>query len=225
MFAGEDTRLSALIADGYSSAPLKGEYMQAVRSHPSVMAVCSRGSTWMDGYVECLKVTRPDATAWLATLHGPQSSESLLVSDTESLAEFVRQTIARNRTADKPAPPKVLTKMLALRLENFHALVEKRRSETERARGVYRDMIAKEADEEKRAAHVRRIAEFPDLPVLDPETADAAAVLRWIEGCKALDVRSDPTWELENLLLRSDMTPEVVRDALDQFTVQRVLKS
>lgn len=223
--AETDHSLTRALERAYDAAPLKGEFVQAVRSHPLVIASCSSRDPWMDGYVECHFKLRPEVPLWRVGLRTAQSHDELLVSDTDALAEFVQKLTESYRQVDRPASPRVLAKMVALRMRGLREAYETRaravpieREELLRRMSSTDDMDVLTGDANRLAS--ARLA----LPPPEPEPQTAPGLLEWIRRCQEAQVPFDFT-ELQNVLLRSDVTDEAVKDALDQYTVSRIIHS
>ena len=232
MHLGEEDGLNKLIEEAYGAAPTKTEFMDSVKTHPSVITHCSIGSSFMDGYKDCLSRFSPETDTWTVRVCSTLGSEALLVGDAEAMRAPVRELLASYRRPARPTPEKVLAKMAALRLEKVLEAVRANQAFVDRDR---KDLEKRLEDPKwgtvdgkdlHRDGTLRRIREMQDWPLPDLAATDRQALVAWCRSCKSRDGGKQTLYqELENVLMREDATEEVLRTACNAVLVKEVMVS
>jgi hypothetical protein len=226
MYLGDDDGLNNLIEEAYGAAPSKTEFLDSVRGHPSVDTHCSAGSAFMSGYKDCLGKHRPDLDVWLVKLLSSLGSEDLLVSDADAMRAHVQGLLGQYRRPAKPTPPKVLTKMVALRLEKVLEKAKAGQARVDRDRKSLTELRDQQKDAEQQRGIQLRINELADWGIPDFSKASREELVAWGRTCSSRAYEGKAVYQdLENVLLREDLDEESLRAACDVLVVKDVMAS
>jgi hypothetical protein len=249
---GRHEALERLAAQAYESVASKKGLMEQVDAHPAVAASCSVDSPWEGGFAKALDTFRPDVDVWAVRLYSALGATTYQVTDPDALRSFLEAEIEKVRNPAKPQSPKVLSKMVAVRLgrvladsQEKVAAAAKRRENVaqwlkgclEQADGPLPEWQAKtldagqeaafRADARKRAEEWRKELARVDEPLTeDLRTATRDSLAAWAVRLRTRFPHVCKAYvDLENFLARPDVTDEMVRTACDMVLVEEVMGS
>lgn len=146
---GEDKALTELLGQAYESVASKKALIAALDAHPAVAASASMDSPYELGFAACLDKFRPDVDCWGVKLYSALGSTTFQVTDPSALRAFLEGEIERVRNPAKAQSPKVLAKMVSVRLrraiDDAQAIVAQARANLESTRG-YREECLRRTD-------------------------------------------------------------------------------
>jgi hypothetical protein len=226
MYLGDEDGLNRLIEEAYGAAPVKTDFLDSVKGHPSVVTHCSAGSAFMEGYKDCLAKHRPELDVWTVKLLSSLGSEDVLVGDAEAVRAHVQGLLAQYRRPAKPTPAKVLTKMVTLRLEKVLEKAKAGQAQVDRDRKSLTEVRDQQEDAEQKRGFQVRIDELADWGIPDFSAATRQELVAWGRACSARAWEGKAVYQdLENVLLREDLDEESLRAACDTLVVKDVMAS
>jgi len=236
-YRDEDKELSRLLSVAYESVKSKQGLVEALQSHPSIAARCSMDSAFGSGFQSCLDMFSPSVDVWKVKLYSSLGSIDYFVRDRGSLRAFLDGEIEKVRRPEKAQSPKVLAKMVAVRLSRVRSSVDELQAalaRNEKALLGYIAHIEKDGkadgplygEHQQNLGLTRLTAErftFPDL-----RTLTVPSLSTWLQAALEkipLNGAPRPYVDLSNFVARPDVTEEMLRMACDMVLVGEVMES
>jgi hypothetical protein len=227
MHHGKDEELAKLLAEVYDQVHIKTEFVNKVKSHSSVCTSSDPSSSFHLGFREALAIFAPNVDVWEVVFPNGVGSVTLQVWDRDALRAFILEEKSGVTPAKAP-PPKVLAKMIAMRLNRA---VEKAKEYHRCYINRYNYLPLHIESCEKRGDTVsaerlrKEMAESPPNYIQDMLTTTKASLRQWsveMQGaCPGHKIFKD----LRVFLDREEVTEEIVRIACDMVVVQEVIES
>lgn len=227
MHHGEDKELAQLLAEVYDQVRVKTEFVNKIKSHSSVATNADVASSYHLGFREALAIFAPNVDVWEVTFLNGVGSVTLQVWDRDALRALILEEKS-GIVPVRPPPPKVLAKMIALRLNRaVEKAKEYHRYALTRQQNYpsYIESCEKRGDVASAERLKKEMAEPIPNFIQDMLTTTKASLREWsveMDGaCPGHKLFKD----LRVFLDREEVTEETVRIACDMVVVQEVIES
>ena len=229
-YLGQDLEAQKLAERAYNAASAKQKFMEAVKNHSSVI-VSIPNDPFLDGYKKCLEMYALTVDISLLTVQTGFGLYMLLLRDPVPMRTFLKEQIvlfeeeAKKRAQNaKPTPAKVLTKMVALRLQKILKHAADQKAYSQRTVENYK---VKPAAPGWQQEQLDKAIGFLKKPQLDLAVVSRDQYSNWADGDGAEVIRlyPDSHKDLQAILDRTDVTDGIVTAAGNMLLVGEVMES
>ena len=199
MFKGEHEELNKICRNVYDLTKKKSDFVNALKSHSSVVAFYHVESAYLEGFKSCLNRYNEEIDIWTIMTWDP-SCINVYFDNPAFMHQFLHERLVKISNPKK-LPNKVLAKMIRIRL----------------------DKALKLADHYNLRGSIRLTVGSQPVRIIDLETTDKKQDLQqWIHDVKQNFPYDSEFTQLEAFLMRNDVDDEITQEACRNAVIKEV---